>query len=182
MTLWTTNQWTAAIALGASLAVSGCGYHTGGSKVELPQNIHTIAIPGFVSRSQTFRIEQLLTDAVVREFNSRTQYHVINERRRGCGLEGYRSIGFGYSARLRFPNWTRGQRPSHGEHPGDADRPSRQGAVRKSFLSFSRSVRALARPPQFLRRRFSGRRSPVARFRAHPGGEYPGGLLMLEEY
>ena len=48
---------------------TGCGYHTAGSAVELPQNIHTIAIPGFVSQSQTFRIEQLLTDAVVREFN-----------------------------------------------------------------------------------------------------------------
>ena len=57
----------------------GCGYHTVGSKAELPQNIRTIAIPGFVSHSQTFRIEQLLTDAVVREFNARTQYHVIHE-------------------------------------------------------------------------------------------------------
>ena len=58
---------------------AGCGYHTAGSAVELPQNVHTIAIPGFVSQSQTFRIEQLLTDAVVREFNARTQYHVIHE-------------------------------------------------------------------------------------------------------
>jgi len=59
------------VALGLVLTVSGCGYHTVGSKVELPQNIRTIAIPGFVSQSQTFRIEQLLTDAVVREFNAR---------------------------------------------------------------------------------------------------------------
>ena len=50
-----------------------------GNAVELPQNIHSIAIPGFVSHSQTFRIEQLLTDAVVREFNARTQYRVIHE-------------------------------------------------------------------------------------------------------
>jgi outer membrane lipopolysaccharide assembly protein LptE/RlpB len=61
------------------LASVGCGYHTTGNKVDLPQNIHTIAIPGFVSHSQTFRIEQLLTDAVVREFNARTQYHVIHD-------------------------------------------------------------------------------------------------------
>ena len=88
MILWTrlvvtkllrTNRGAPALALGVSLIVSGCGYHTVGSKVDLPQNIHTIAIPGFVSQSQTFRIEQLLTDAVVREFNSRTQYHVIHE-------------------------------------------------------------------------------------------------------
>jgi hypothetical protein len=74
------NRW-AAIALGLSLALisPGCGYHTAGNAVELPQNIHTIAIPGFVSHSQTFRIEQLLTDAVVREFNARTQYHVVHD-------------------------------------------------------------------------------------------------------
>ena len=29
--------------------------------------------------SQTFRVEQLLTDAVVREFNARTQYHVLHD-------------------------------------------------------------------------------------------------------
>jgi outer membrane lipopolysaccharide assembly protein LptE/RlpB len=59
-------------------AITGCGYHTTGTAAELPQNIHIIAIPGFVSQSQTFRIEQLLTDAVVREFDARTQYHVVH--------------------------------------------------------------------------------------------------------
>jgi outer membrane lipopolysaccharide assembly protein LptE/RlpB len=80
-TRWTANRWAIAAALGVGLAATstGCGYHTAGNAVELPQNIHTIAIPGFVSQSQTFRIEQLLTDAVVREFNARTQYHVIHE-------------------------------------------------------------------------------------------------------
>ena len=73
------TRLAAALALAASLAATGCGYHTAGKAVELPQNIHTIEIPGFVSHSQTFRIEQLLTDAVVREFNARTQYHVIHQ-------------------------------------------------------------------------------------------------------
>ena len=77
MNRWTANRCGAAVVLGVCLATTGCGYHTTGSAVELPQNIHTIAIPGFVSQSQTFRIEQRLTDAVVREFNSRTQYRVI---------------------------------------------------------------------------------------------------------
>ncbi len=64
-----------AVAVGVA---SGCGYHAVGSAAVLPQNVHTIAIPGFVSHSQTFRIEQLLTDAVVREFDARTQYRVIH--------------------------------------------------------------------------------------------------------
>ncbi|MGB8013671.1 MAG: LPS assembly lipoprotein LptE [Terriglobales bacterium] len=79
MTTGLRKRWTATLALAASLAATGCGYHRAGNAVELPENIHTIAIPGFVSHSQTFRIEQLLTDAVVSEFNARTQYHVIHE-------------------------------------------------------------------------------------------------------
>jgi outer membrane lipopolysaccharide assembly protein LptE/RlpB len=67
------------LVVGLAAVFTGCGYHTAGHTIALPQNIHTIAIPGFVSHSQTFRIEQLLTDAVVREFNARTQYHVIHE-------------------------------------------------------------------------------------------------------
>ena len=72
-------RWPASVALAAGLVATGCGYHTAGRAVELSQNIHTIAIPGFVSQSQTFRVEQMLTDAVVREFNARTQYRVIHE-------------------------------------------------------------------------------------------------------
>jgi outer membrane lipopolysaccharide assembly protein LptE/RlpB len=62
-----------------SLATIACGYHTVGHSVALPQNVHTIAVPGFVSQSQTFRIEQIMTDAVVREFNTRTQFHIVHE-------------------------------------------------------------------------------------------------------
>ena len=65
--------------LALSLSASGCGYHTVGHAVALPQNVHTIAIPGFLSQSPIFRVEQVLTDAVVREFNTRTQFHVIHE-------------------------------------------------------------------------------------------------------
>ncbi len=70
----------ASVALMAlALATTGCGYHTVGHPVALPQDVHTIAVPGFVSQSQTFRIEQIMTDAVVREFNTRTQFHVIHQ-------------------------------------------------------------------------------------------------------
>ena len=61
----------------AGLLAPGCGYHTVERSTGLPPNVRLIAIPAFVSRSHQFRIEQLLTDAVVREFNSRTQFHVV---------------------------------------------------------------------------------------------------------
>jgi outer membrane lipopolysaccharide assembly protein LptE/RlpB len=66
-------------ALALSVFADGCGYHTAGHFTALPQNVHTIAIPGFLSQTQTFRIEQIMTDAVVREFNTRTQFRVIHE-------------------------------------------------------------------------------------------------------
>jgi hypothetical protein len=69
----------AGLALLLGVVALGCGYHTMGHAVALPQNVRTIAVPGFVSQSPTFRVEQVMTDAVVREFNTRTQFHVIHE-------------------------------------------------------------------------------------------------------
>jgi len=58
---------------------SACGYHTGGHAVTLPANVETIAIPAFVNQTQTYKIEQRLTAAVVREMVTRTHYHILNE-------------------------------------------------------------------------------------------------------
>src|ERR1700719_4060171 len=58
---------------------TSCGYHTAGHSVTLPANVQTIAIPAFVNQTQTYKIEQKLTAAVVREMVTRTHYHVLNE-------------------------------------------------------------------------------------------------------
>ena len=71
--------WAVFSAACLCLAVIGCGYHTAGHAVQLPENVKTIAIPGFLNQTQTYRIEQLLTGAVVREFTTRTHYHVLNQ-------------------------------------------------------------------------------------------------------
>jgi hypothetical protein len=55
----------------------GCGYHPAGKVNTLPEQVRTLAIPGFVSQTQTFRIEQMLTAAVVQEFGTRTRYHLL---------------------------------------------------------------------------------------------------------
>jgi outer membrane lipopolysaccharide assembly protein LptE/RlpB len=75
------TRWAAWVVIAASLWGSGCGYHTVGHTVQLPQNVRTIAIPGFASRSQTFRAEQVLTAAVVREFNTRTQFRIVHDEK-----------------------------------------------------------------------------------------------------
>jgi len=61
------------------LACTGCGYHTAGHAVQLPENVKTIAVPAFVNETSTYRIEQLLTSSVVREFTTRTHYHILND-------------------------------------------------------------------------------------------------------
>jgi outer membrane lipopolysaccharide assembly protein LptE/RlpB len=60
------------------LTAVGCGYHTAGHAVTLPDNIQTLAVPAFVNQTQTYKIEQLLTAAVVQEMVTRTHYHIVN--------------------------------------------------------------------------------------------------------
>ena len=58
---------------------AGCGYHTAGHAASIPKNVHSIAIPAFINQTHTYKIEQMLTAAVVREMITRTHYHVINQ-------------------------------------------------------------------------------------------------------
>ena len=56
-----------------------CGYHVAGHSSQLPTSLHTIAIPVFKNNTQSYRLEQVVTAAVVRELISRTHYRVVNE-------------------------------------------------------------------------------------------------------
>ena len=58
--------------------LAGCGYHTAGHASTIPENVRTIAIPAFANQTQTYKIEQMLTSAVVREMVTRTHYHVVS--------------------------------------------------------------------------------------------------------
>jgi len=58
----------------------GCGYHTVGHSSQLPESVQTIAIPVFKNETLNYRIEQMLTESVVREFTTRTRYHIANEK------------------------------------------------------------------------------------------------------
>ena len=68
----------ALLSLGLILLNSACGYHTAGHVVQLPDNVRTIAIPAFRNETLTYRIEQMLTSSVVREFTTRTRYHIVS--------------------------------------------------------------------------------------------------------
>jgi hypothetical protein len=65
----------APIAL-ALLGLSGCGYHTVGAATHLPPGVKTLAVPVFATRTETYRTEVAMTDAVIREFAARTRFRV----------------------------------------------------------------------------------------------------------
>ncbi|HZR65987.1 MAG TPA: LPS assembly lipoprotein LptE [Terriglobales bacterium] len=68
-----------AIATLAVLTCSACGYHTAGHANLLPSDLRILAVPAFENQTQTYKIEQMLTAAVVQEFATRTRYHVISD-------------------------------------------------------------------------------------------------------
>jgi len=60
-----------------ALTLSSCGYHAAGKGNILPDHVKTIAIPAFVNETQTYKLEQMLTGAVVREFTTRANYRIV---------------------------------------------------------------------------------------------------------
>ena len=66
------------IVLICDIVLAGCGYHTSNhSAVKLPAGINTVAVPIFINKTQSYRAEQVLTQAVVREFISRSPYRIL---------------------------------------------------------------------------------------------------------
>jgi outer membrane lipopolysaccharide assembly protein LptE/RlpB len=77
----TSGTAVAALLLAICFATADCGYHTVGHASALAPTIKTIAIPEFGSHSPLFHVEQLITDAVVHEVNTRTQFQVVFDAR-----------------------------------------------------------------------------------------------------
>lgn len=66
-----------ALLAGVFVCAGGCGYHIAGRAARLPSTWHTIAVPEFINRTPTYRIEQRVTNAVVHELLARTKYRVV---------------------------------------------------------------------------------------------------------
>jgi hypothetical protein len=69
----------ALVTLVASLAffLSSCGYHVGGTASRLPPGLKVIAVPALKNDTNRYRIEDIMTEAVVREFLARTRYRIV---------------------------------------------------------------------------------------------------------
>jgi outer membrane lipopolysaccharide assembly protein LptE/RlpB len=66
------------LCIALALAVTGCGYHAGPQATSvLPKTIHTIAIPQFTNVSVQYKLASYMSEAVTREFITRTRYAVV---------------------------------------------------------------------------------------------------------
>ena len=60
----------------ALLPIAGCGYHTLGAATHLPPAVHTLSVPVFATRTEAYRTEVVMTNAVIRELTTRTRLRV----------------------------------------------------------------------------------------------------------
>ena len=61
-------------ALLLSLSFTGCGYRTVGAATHIPANVQTIDVPVFRNLTQTYHVEVTMTQAVLKELQSRTAF------------------------------------------------------------------------------------------------------------
>jgi outer membrane lipopolysaccharide assembly protein LptE/RlpB len=89
-----------------SVTTAACGYHTAGHASTLPTEIKTIAVPAFANNTETYKVEQMLTAAVVREITTRTHYHVVNQISDDADAILRGTVLSTYSAPLTFDSQT----------------------------------------------------------------------------
>jgi outer membrane lipopolysaccharide assembly protein LptE/RlpB len=77
-----------AIALLVCGTLAGCGYHAAGSATHIPPDVRSIAVPVFATHAQAYRTEMVLTQAVVRELDTRTRLRVVNSGDADATLNG----------------------------------------------------------------------------------------------
>ncbi|WP_041839457.1 MULTISPECIES: LptE family protein [Acidobacterium] len=74
-----------ACLLPCSLWVSGCNYHAMDTPSHLPpslgrQSAQTLAIPTFVNHTNAYHVGFDFTQAVIRQFTSRSAWHIVDHR------------------------------------------------------------------------------------------------------
>ena len=76
MRLFVRETFLYALGFAGTLALAGCGYHPLGAATHLPPDVKSIAVPLFITRPETYHTETVMTNAVIREFATRTRYRI----------------------------------------------------------------------------------------------------------
>jgi outer membrane lipopolysaccharide assembly protein LptE/RlpB len=100
------RTFLSALSLLSLFFTLSCGYHTAGHNTTIPEDVQTIAIPAFVNQTETFKIEQMLTSAVVREMVLRTHYHVITQADAGADATLHGTVLSTYTTPMTYDSQT----------------------------------------------------------------------------
>jgi len=66
--------------LGFALVNAACGYKVRSSVGSLPEGIGSLGIPTFQNHTDKFKVEQVITGAIMKEFNARTRVLVLSQK------------------------------------------------------------------------------------------------------
>ena len=66
------------LCVSVAILFSSCGYHVSGTSSRLPPGLKVIDVAPFENRTNQYRVEQRMTQAVVREFLARTRFRVVS--------------------------------------------------------------------------------------------------------
>lgn len=67
----------AALALAASVFLSGCGYHAGEIRPTPMRSIRSLAVPTFKNKTYKVRIESLFADTLIKRLQSDGTYDIV---------------------------------------------------------------------------------------------------------
>jgi hypothetical protein len=71
------------------LGLSGClGYHIGPAKPYYLRDVHTIAVPTFANKTLIPRVEVLVTDTVIKQFQQDGTFRIGNDETADATLKG----------------------------------------------------------------------------------------------
>jgi hypothetical protein len=133
------------------LALSGCGYHTLGAATHLPPDVKTLSVPVFATRTEAYHTETVMTQAVIREFATRTRLRVTPDasgrRRRAAWNDSQRDGG---AAHLQLLDAAVVQLSDHRGGFRHAHRPGRQSALREQELRLPPAVPVHHQPASFF--------------------------------
>jgi outer membrane lipopolysaccharide assembly protein LptE/RlpB len=90
----------------ALLCAAGCGYHTLGAATHLPPDVHTLSVPIFATRTEAYHTETVMTDAVIREFATRTRFRVTPNQNPDADAVLHGTILKEYTAPLTYNSST----------------------------------------------------------------------------
>ena len=66
------------LCVSVAMLLFSCGYHVSGTSSRLPPGLKVIDVAAFENRTNQYRIEQRMTQAVAREFLARTRFRVVS--------------------------------------------------------------------------------------------------------